>query len=73
MGAYTPQIGVGVEKSPSSPNPDAGCEVARHAGFFPPLWFALARGINTVNVTCGICILSLDSHPAARRQLHLDV
>lgn len=72
-GAYTPRIGVGVEKSASSPNPDAGCEVAPHAGLFPPLRFALARGINTITVTCGICILLPDSHPAARRQLHLDV
>lgn len=51
-----------MEKSPSSPNPDAVCEIARHAGFFPPLWFAFAHGINTMNVTCGICILSPDSY-----------
>lgn len=61
-GAYTLRIGAGVGKSPSSPNPDAVCEIARHAGFFPPLWFAFAHGINTMNVTCGICILSPDSY-----------
>lgn len=60
-GAHTLRIGAGVEKSPSSPNPDAVCETAQRAGFFPHSG-AFARGINSMNVTCGTCILSPDSH-----------